>query len=122
MGTKKILSPKKFGSNKILIKKNFDKKKLRPAKNESKKFGQNWISNSLDITDMDKCWQYKCCLDRCQHESAQEGPRNLLLKFGQNRAINSRDMASFPISDEISWFKNFKQAGAELSQAQASQT
>ena len=52
---KKILSPKKFGSNKILIKKNFDKKKLRPAKNESKKFGQNWISNSLDITDMDKC-------------------------------------------------------------------
>ena len=29
------------------------------------KFGQNWISNSRDISDMDKCLQDKCCLDKC---------------------------------------------------------
>ena len=32
-----------------------------------------------------------------QLESAKEGPRNLPLKFGQNRASNSWDMASFPM-------------------------
>ena len=28
------------------------------------KFGQNRVSNSLDIADMDKCCQDKCCMDK----------------------------------------------------------
>ena len=30
-------------------------------------FGQNWICNCRDITDMDKCRQDKCRLDKCSH-------------------------------------------------------
>ena len=33
------------------------------------KFGQNQVSNSWDITDMDKCRQSKCCLDKCRHDN-----------------------------------------------------
>ena len=29
------------------------------------KFGQNQVTNSLDIVDMDKCHQDKCCMDKC---------------------------------------------------------
>ena len=29
------------------------------------KFGQNQVSNSWDIPDMDKCCQDKCCKDKC---------------------------------------------------------
>ena len=31
------------------------------------KFGQNWLSNSWDIPDMDKCCQDKCWLDNYPH-------------------------------------------------------
>ena len=45
-------------------------------------FGQNRVSNSLDILDMDKCCHDKCCLDKCLRDSSvQDGPRNLPLKF-----------------------------------------
>ena len=33
------------------------------------KFGQNLISNSWDIPDMDKCPHDKCCLDKCPRDS-----------------------------------------------------
>ena len=33
------------------------------------KFGQNWVSNSWDIPDMDKCRQDKCCQDKCHCNS-----------------------------------------------------
>ena len=33
------------------------------------KFGQNWVSNSRDITDMDIYCRDKCCLDKCHHGS-----------------------------------------------------
>ena len=103
------------------------------------KFGQNWVSNSWDIPDMDKCCQDNCCEDKCycdswnmfksqeptlkvwsksgqewlryswygqmspwqmlpgqmslwQLESVQDSPRNLSLKFGQNRVSNSWDI------------------------------
>ena len=90
------------------------------------KFGQNRVSNSWDIPDMDKS-----CMDknvpvmvgicsRCsqqpifgqmlpgqmlprqmspwQLESVHEGPRNLHLKFGQIRASNSWDIADIEFS------------------------
>ena len=38
-------------------------------RNQLLKFGQNQVSNSWDITDMDKCRQDKCCLDKCRHGS-----------------------------------------------------
>ena len=34
-------------------------------RNLALKFGQNWVSNSWDISDMDKCHLDKCCLDKC---------------------------------------------------------
>ena len=33
------------------------------------KFGQNRVSNSWDIPDMDKCRHDKCCLDKCHCDS-----------------------------------------------------
>ena len=40
------------------------------------KFGQNGISKSWDIPDMDKCRQDKCCLDKCHSDSVfAEFPR-----------------------------------------------
>ena len=33
------------------------------------KFGQNWVSNSWDIPNVDKCRQDKCCLDKCHCDS-----------------------------------------------------
>ena len=33
------------------------------------KFGQNQVSNSWDIPDMDKCRQDKSYLDKCRHDS-----------------------------------------------------
>ena len=38
-------------------------------RNQLLKFGQIQVSNSWDITDMDKCRQDKCCLDKCRHDS-----------------------------------------------------
>ena len=32
------------------------------------KFCQNWVSNNIDITDMDECRQEKCYL-QCQYDS-----------------------------------------------------
>ena len=31
------------------------------------KFGQNWVGNSWDIPDMDKCHQDKCWQDKYHH-------------------------------------------------------
>ena len=56
-------------------------KELKPLK-----FGQNWISNSWNIPDMDKSHLDKCCLDKC--------PRNLPLKFHKNQVSNSWDIAN----------------------------
>ena len=53
------------------------------------KFGQDWVSNSWDIPNMDKCRQVKCCLDKCQLDTL----RKLPLKFHQNRVRNSWDIA-----------------------------
>ena len=55
------------------------------------KFGQNRVSNSWDIPDMDKCRLDKCRLDKC-HRDSYDGPRNLRLKFGQNQFSNSWDI------------------------------
>ena len=38
-------------------------------RNQLLKFGQIQVSNSWDITDMDKCRQDKCGLDKCRHVS-----------------------------------------------------
>ena len=38
-------------------------------RNQLLKFGQIQVSNSWDITDMDKCRQDKCCLDKYRHDS-----------------------------------------------------
>ena len=35
----------------------------------SLKSGQNWVSNIRDISDMDKCHQNKCCLDKRHNNS-----------------------------------------------------
>ena len=35
----------------------FDKKKLGPAIIGSKNFGQNWVGNSQDIAEHDKCFR-----------------------------------------------------------------
>ena len=61
---------------------------------DPKKFGQNWVSNSWDIPNMDKC-----CLDKCQPEleSMLDGPRNLRLKFHQSRVSNSWDIADLKV-------------------------
>ena len=53
------------------------------------KFCENPVSNSWDISDMEKC---------CQFESVQEGPRDLLLKFDRNRLSNSWDIVDFEFS------------------------
>ena len=53
------------------------------------KFGQNQISNSWDIPDMDKCPHDKCCLDKCPRDSLNlfkivlEPYFKVLLKSGQ---------------------------------------
>ena len=44
-----------LGSTKIWVKK------------RSKKFGQNRVSNSRDIDDIDKCYQDIFCLGKCHH-------------------------------------------------------
>ena len=59
----KILCPKIFWRSKILG------QILRLSNNWAKKFGQNWVSNSWNIPDMDKCVQDKCCLDKCHCDS-----------------------------------------------------
>ena len=33
------------------------------------KFGQNWVSNSWDIPNIDKCRLDKCCRDKCHRDS-----------------------------------------------------
>ena len=38
-------------------------------RNLTLKFGQNLVSNRWDIPDMDKCYQDKCCLNKCHHNS-----------------------------------------------------
>ena len=60
----KTLGSKKF-KLKILGQTKFWSKKIKgPKKIESKKFGQNWVSNNWDIVDMDKYG-----LDICHHDS-----------------------------------------------------
>ena len=67
------------------------------------KFGQNWVSNSWDIVDMDKYFQDKCCIDkhpfdnclrlsRVKWKIVKDCPRKLGLKFCQNRVSNSWDI------------------------------
>ena len=35
------------------------------------KFGENWVSNSWDIVDMDKYFQDKCCIDKHPFDSQE---------------------------------------------------
>ena len=87
---KKMLGPNKFESNKILGQTIFWSKKLgcpkiqimsswqlesvhKGPRNLHLKFGQNRISNSWDISEMNKCHQDKFCLGKCHCYS-----RNLL--------------------------------------------
>ena len=39
------------------------------SRNVPLKFGQNRVSNSWDIINMNKCRQDKCCLYKCYHDS-----------------------------------------------------
>ena len=62
------------------------------------KFGQNRVSISWNIPDMDKCLQDKYWQDKCRHYSWNlfkmvPGTYLLFLKFGQNRLRNSWDIA-----------------------------
>ena len=61
-------------------------------RNLPRKFGQNWVSNSWDISNVDKCRQDKCCLDKCCLDKWQCYNCNLFnmvtglsLKFGQDQ-------------------------------------
>ena len=68
-------------------------KKSKQFCNLPLKFGQNWVCNSWDIPDMEKCHLDKCCLnkccldkrflDKCYHDTWNilNVPRNLHLKF-----------------------------------------
>ena len=47
----------------------------------SKTFGQNWVSNNWDITDVDKWRQGICCLNKCHNYSCH------LLKMVQGTYI-----------------------------------
>ena len=68
------------------------------------KFGQNWTSNSWDIADILLIWtnvartnvawtNFHTFFFWWQLEYVHKGPRNLHLKFGQNRTSNSWDIA-----------------------------
>ena len=60
------------------------------------KFGPNRVSNSWDISVMDKCRQDYCCQDKCHCDKWNQVlyiPKNLPLKFHQNRVSNSWDIA-----------------------------
>ena len=62
------------------------------------KFHQNWVSNSWNIPDMDKCHLDKCCLDKCHRYSWKlflDVPRSLYLNFHQNWVSNSWDITVF---------------------------
>ena len=89
------------------VKKNVEPWRLAYVKNGPRslpsEFGQNHVSNSWDIPDMDKYYQAKFCLDKCHHdsqnlcmsslqsESVQNGSRNLSLNFGQDQVSSRRD-------------------------------
>ena len=67
------------------------------VKKRSKKFGQNRVSNSQDIDDMEKCHKDRCFVDKCHFDnynvflliSVKDCFRKL--KFGQNWVINNLD-------------------------------
>ena len=71
---KKIRS-RYFGSKKLWVQKKWGPTKFwvqiisRCKKFGFTKFRQNWVSNSRDFPDMDKCHQDKCFLDKCHRDS-----------------------------------------------------
>ena len=59
------------------------------------KFGQNGVSNSWDIADMDKFRQGICCPDKCPHDSwhlLNMGPKSYLWSWVKIRSVNSLDI------------------------------
>ena len=81
-----MLVLKKFGSNKMLV-----------QNIVSQIFCQDWVSDSWDIPNMDKCSQDKSWIDKChmspwQLAFVKDGPSQPL-KFGQNRVSNSWNIA-----------------------------
>ena len=81
------------GDAQNLVQNFFDQNKSRPPKIVSKKFCQNWVSNSWNIHDMGKFCQDQCFLDKCDHYSWNRGSQELPLKFGQNWVSNSWNIA-----------------------------
>ena len=49
----------------LFFKINVGQQKLRPQKIWSKNFGQNWVSNSWDYADMDKCCRDIHFMNKC---------------------------------------------------------
>ena len=68
-GVNKYFGPKRFGPKVFLTKMVWSKKISVQNKICSKKIGQNRVSYSWDIPDLDKFRQDKCCLDKCYHDS-----------------------------------------------------
>ena len=56
--------PKNCGSTNFGVQKNQSLQKIG-----TKKSGQNLVSNSWDIPNMDQCFQDKCCVDKCHCDS-----------------------------------------------------
>ena len=90
--SKKMCRSKKVWVKQNLVQKYFDQKKSRPPKIVSKKFCQNWVSNSWNIHDMGKFCQDQCFLDKCDHDSWNRGSQELPLKFSQNWVSSSWDI------------------------------
>ena len=96
-GQKYFRSKKYWESKKVWSKKVWVPKNLGPQKRGSKKFGKNQVSISWDILDLDTSLSPgqmpPCQMSPSQLALVKDGPRNLSLKFGQYRSINSWDVA-----------------------------
>ena len=102
----KMLVQKNLGEKEFLVQKDIWVKrslfqkiwstKLSPLKIGSKKFDKNFVINSWDNADMDKCHQDICCLDKCNHKSwhlfaLSQDP---LFKVWSNQVSNTWDIAA----------------------------
>ena len=96
-GQKYFRLKKILGVKKSLVLKSLGPQKLRPPKTWVQKFGKNQVSISWDILDlytsMSPGQMPPCQMSPSQLALVKDGPRNLSLKFGQYRSINSWDVA-----------------------------
>jgi len=58
------------------------------------RFGQNRVSNSWDIPDMDKSRQVKCCLNKCHRDSLN------LFKMAQSTYLSYLSLIRLPVMSE----------------------